>query len=326
MASNIHDCDCGFIDSYDPTKSLFTSFLVVNFSSITSEQLDDLFAPAAYDITQNGSPYTRNFSADQVQLSDHGLDLTVSPPVDSKSVPCAEIFTRAATFFYGSYHAQVRVEDVPGTVTAFFNYKNDSSEVDIEYLSAWADPTLLYSVKPQIYLDSGVPSNSTYQQERWNDTTASFDQNTHWWSFVWLPDIVHFGLDSNYSRSLTTNVPQGPGRLALSHWSDGNPNYSLGPPTQNSTVSISSLWAVYNDTNANALACKRATSACTITNGTFQASAASGGDSNNNKTLPSVMLPAATIINSAHFIDPAAPGWLFVLLFFYWFSCWRSLY
>lgn len=307
MASKVQDCDCGFIDSSDPTKGVFTSFLAVNFSSIKSNQFNDLFIPATYEIARGDSPDTRNFSADRVQLSEAGLDLTVVPFLDSKLVSCGQVFSRAATFFYGSYHAQFRVGHLPGTVAAFFNYKNDSSEVDIEYLSA--DPTLLYSVKPQIYLDSGDPSNSTYQKETLNDTSVPFDQDFHEWSFVWLPDIVYFGLDANYSRFLTTNVPQAPGRLALSHWSDGNPNYSGGPPTQSSTATISSLWAVYNDTNAAAFTCKMATSACTITNGIFQAGTASGGDNNNNATLPSV-----TIINSAHFISPAAPSWLFVLL------------
>jgi hypothetical protein len=85
-ASKVQDCDCGFIDSKDLTKSIFTSFLVVNFSSITSQQLDGLFIPATYDITQNGSPYARNFSANQVQLSEAGLDLTASPSPDSKRV------------------------------------------------------------------------------------------------------------------------------------------------------------------------------------------------------------------------------------------------
>ena len=306
MASKVQDCDCGFIDSNDPTKSIFTSFLFVNFSSIKSKQFHDLFIPAKYEISRDNSPYTRSFSPDQVQLSETGLNLTVLPSSNSKVVSSGQVFSRASTFFYGSYHAQMRVGHVPGTVTAFFNYKNDSSEVDIEYLSAWDDPTLLYSVKPQIYLDSGAPSNSTYQQGKWNDTSVPFYQDFHEWSFLWLPDIVYFGLDANYSRFLTTNVPQAPGRLALSHWSDGNPNYSLGPPTQSSTVTIQSLWAIYNDTNAGAFTCKTATSACTITNGIFQPSNASGGD---NATLPSV-----TIINSAQFISPASPSWLFVLL------------
>jgi beta-glucanase (GH16 family) len=317
MGSRSQDCDCGFIDSHDPTKSTFNSLLTVNFSSITRQQFDDLFIPATYELTPRNSPYTRNFSASQVQLSDTGLGLTVSPSPDKKRVPCAQIFTRAASFFYGSYHAQFRVGAVPGTVTAFFNYKNDSSEVDLEYLSAWKDPALLYTVKPQIYLDNGNPSNTTFQEEAWNSTSTSFDQKFHEWSFVWLPDIVHFGLDAKYPRHLTTNVPRAPGRLALNHWSDGNRNYSLGPPTKDSTVTVSFLWAVYNNTDANALVCKKATSPCRVTNGIVQGRTASNGGGGSGSSVVSV--------GSAHSINPAASGWLLALLFISWFRCLRHL-
>jgi beta-glucanase (GH16 family) len=320
MASNLEDCDCGFIDSHDPTKSTFTSLFLVNFTSITRKQFDKLFFPATYQISQMGSPYSRNFSAQQVQLSDTGLELTVSPSPDSKRVPCAQILTRAATFFYGSYHAQFRVGDVPGTVTAFFNYRNNSSEVDLEYLSARDPPALLYSVKPQNYNDDGSQSNSTYEEEGWNDTSISFDQNFHEWSYVWLPDAVLFGLDGKYDRRLSANIPQASGTLALSHWSDGNPRYSHGPPKQNSTATISLLWAIYNDTKANALACKKTTSACNVANGILQAQNPSTGDGGG-----SAMSPSVVHVGSAHFVGLEIRVWLFVLFFFSLFRCWRSL-
>lgn len=320
MASKVQDCDCGFTDSTDPTRSTFTSFFAVNFSSTTSQQFSRLFIPATYDVDSRDSPYTRNFSADLVQLSDTGLSLSVSPAALGQ-VPCAQIFTRAATFFYGSYHALFRTSDIPGTVTAFFNYKNDSSEVDIEYLSSWDNPALLYTVKPQIYQDGGNPDNSTYARQTWDHTASSFHQDYHDWSFVWLPEVVHFGLDANYSRSLTTNIPQAPGRLALSHWSDGNPRYSLGPPTQRSTVAVSLLWAVYNDVNASALVCERASSPCVVTNGIFQSSGASMGYDGSGATSSST-----TIVNSAQSgSSTAAPSCLFVMVAFFWFHYWRSL-
>jgi beta-glucanase (GH16 family) len=313
MASKVQDCDCGFTDSHDPTKSVFTSFLAVNFSSVSRQQFDGLFIPATYEINTHNTPYSRNFSASQVQLSETGLDLIVLPAAASGKVPCGQIFSRAATFVHGSYHARIRLGDVPGTVTALFNYKNDSSEVDIEVLSAWDDPTLLYTVKPQIYFDNGNPSNSTYQREAWNGTVSSLTQEFHDWSFVWLPDAVHFGLDANYIRSITTNVPQAPGRLMLSHWSDGNPNYSLGPPTQPSTATVSFLWAVYNDVNAGTLTCKRATSACTITDGIFQTNASDGG--NDDATYSSTIATS-----SGPSIYSLSPSWLFILFFLAWLA------
>ena len=239
-------------------------------------------------------------------LTKAGLQLTVSPSEDGKTVPCAQLFTRAETFLYGSYSAKIRVGSVPGTVTALFNYYNDTSEVDIEYLSAWDSPTLLYSVKPQIYLDNGTPDNSTYETQEWSGSPDAFDSEFHEWSFVWLPDTVHFGLDGDFARNLTTNVPTEPGKVALSHWSDGNQNYSLGPPTVNSTITIASLQAVYNDTNATALACEKVSSPCTITNGFLQGGTSSGGGE------------PVTHVNFAHLVTPAASGWLYLLVIFLW--------
>ena len=303
MPPTVHDCDCGFTDSTDPTKSIFTSFIAVNFSSTASSELSNLFIPATYEVTSSDAPYSRNFSADLVQLSDEGLHLSVLPPVLGQ-VPSAQIFSWVSTFAFGSYHAWFRTSEIPGTVTAFYIYRNDSSEVDVEHINGWEQPTLLYTVKPQIYLDNGNPDNSTYQREAWNDTTAAFHQEYHDWSFVWLPNIVHFGLDASYLRSITTNVPQAPGRLALNHWSDGNPKYSLGPPTQNSTATVALLWATYNDTNADALACKKTSVACTITDGVLQSSTISAGVT--GKTIPST-----TVVNFA--LANTAPGWLYVL-------------
>jgi hypothetical protein len=314
MALEVQNCDCGFTDSTDPTQSVFTSFFAVTFSSTTDRQFQNLFIPASYEVDTRDSPYARNFSADLVELSDAGLILSVNPSV-SDAVPCAQVFTRAATFLYGSYHAVFQTSAVPGTVQAFFNYKNDTSEVDIEYLSSWDVPTLLYTVKPQIYLDNGNPDNSTYQKQAWNGTQPSFAQGFHDWSFVWLPEIVHFGLDANYSANITTNVPQAPGRLALSHWSDGNSKYSLGPPTQTSNVTVSLLWAVYNDTNATLPVCKKASSACVITDGVFQNTIAS----TSNETSSTSPSPSTVIVNSDQSGSSAAsPGWLLALWCFFW--------
>ncbi|KXT01906.1 hypothetical protein AC579_1612 [Pseudocercospora musae] len=308
MASELIDCDCGFIDWKDPTQSIFTNLLVVNFTSATNQQLEGLFILASYDVSQPDVPYIRNYSADQLHYSSAGLDLTVSPSPDGENVPCAQIITKETSFFYGSYRTRVLVGDEPGTVAAFYSYKNDSSEIDIEYLSAWTQPTLLYTVKPQIYSPTGNPDNSTYQQGQWTGPVDKFREDFHEWSWTWLPDIVHFGIDSNYSRNITTNVPQAPGRIALNHWSNGDPNYSLGPPTQNTTFTVSFLQAIYNDTSMPTLACQRSSSACLIADGTITSTTTTP------TPTPSPSPPSATHINAASQTINGPVGWLGYLL------------
>jgi hypothetical protein len=124
--------------------------------------------------------------------------------------------------------------------------------VDIEYVSKNGndtDPFVNFSVKPQIYLPDGSASNLTFQQAR-----PSFDlwESFHTFTILWTPTLVSFAIDGNWSSStIATNVPTSPGSISISHWSDGNPKYSGGPPIIPATVTVSKVWAYYNST-ANA--------------------------------------------------------------------------
>ncbi|KAL2207344.1 concanavalin A-like lectin/glucanase [Sarocladium strictum] len=318
MASNVNDCDCGFIDSNDSTKSTFTNFFAVDFASVSQEQFDEIFIPATYQIPRANGPFNRNFFAEQVRLTKDGLDLTVSPPSNDEYVPCAQIFSRGQSFLYGSYHARIRVTDIPGTVTGFFNYKSDQSEVDIEHVSAWAESTLLYTVKPQIYTDSGNPDNSTYTRQPLRE--ASSKNGVHEWSFIWLPDVVHFGIGGEYKHSLTINVPSAPGRLALNQWSDGNANYSLGPPKENSTSTVTFLWTIYNTTEEDSNpACQKATSPCAITDGLFQPR---GGSETSGESDTSAIIDinnSERLTSAAGDLGSLGPSWF--LMFFFCYLC-----
>ncbi|EME88837.1 glycoside hydrolase family 16 protein [Pseudocercospora fijiensis CIRAD86] len=330
---NADDCDCGFVDSKDPTRSIFANLFAVNFTSAKVQQLEDLFMPANYDVIQVVAPYTRDYSVDQLQYSSTGLDLTVSPSTDGKNIPCAQIITKEKAFFYGSYRARIRVATEPGTVAAFYIYKNDSSEIDIEYLSAWTEPTLLYTVKPQVYLPSGNPDDSTYQRERWSGLDDEFREEPHEWSWTWLPDIVYFGIDANYLKNITANVPQAPGRIALSHWSNGDPHYSLGPPKQNTTITVSFLQAIYNDTSMPILPCERSSSACLIADGAIMSSLAPNITSQGGPSVTSQggsassPPPVVTHMNAGSRTSNGALGWLLMCYIFVpWLGWWRSTF
>lgn len=268
MVLQLQDCDCGFIDINDPTGSIFSSLLVTDFTKASRKHFDDLFVAAAFTVDQPGAPYVRAFSPNQVQLTASGLELTVAPALaHGNQVPCGQVFTQKSSYFYGSYSAHIQTARVPGTVTALYNYHNATSEVDVEFLSWWTTPALLYTVKPQLYLATGESDSRTYHQEPWNGTAESFHSSFHTWSFTWLPEIVHYGIDGHYTHNITVNVPQSPGHLAINHWSNGDSRYSSGPPTVDSTSIVSYLQAVYNDTDAMPLACKKAQVACIVDNG-----------------------------------------------------------
>ncbi|KAJ7599020.1 concanavalin A-like lectin/glucanase domain-containing protein [Mycena floridula] len=260
LVNNAFNCDCGFIDPLDPSGRLWTSFFETNFTLLTWEELN-----REYRIMQNpiskGERATREFTPNNVFINQTGVHLTVSPATSEGDViPSGGIYTKNY-FGFGSYHFLAQTSTVSGTVQAFYNYKSDDNEVDIEL----TDPsnlqqTFKYSVKPQQYSVTGTPLPTTLLEY-----VPNFDvgEGFHTHSFIWDASSVAFGLDDVWSSPITTNVPTNPGVISMSHWSDGNEKFSGGPPTVDSTMTIQRLWVFYNTTESSVtLACQNSRTPC----------------------------------------------------------------
>lgn len=334
---SVETCDCGFIDYYDPNQSTFASYYRTDFTSnsVTNDNISDSFRLSSSVVSKSTSPYSRSFSPEQVSVSSEGLALTVSPNTSDGSVPSAAIYTNEEYFGFGSYHLVAQVSNLTGSVAAFYVYKNDTSEVDMEYVSKPANSShvqfLQDSVKPQIYQSNGAASNLTYEKQ-WPKLkgSASFSDKPHHWAFSWLPESVTFGLNNNYSVQLTTNVPQADGFLVLSHWSDGNPYYSQGPPSANSTFLVDQFWAVHNSTTvssqtelpageingknstSSAMACKKMSTPCYVynpsgtDNGLYTAKPTSTTSASSTSTAAAASSTSAAATGSSTFKTPAS--------------------
>lgn len=160
-----------------------------------------------------------------------------------------------AEVHHGEYHASIK--GVPatscpdGTTQGFFYYLNDSSEIDVEILSA--DPGYVhFVVQGGEHFRVPVPNQST---------------EYHDYGFVWQPDSVEFTLDGAtaigqevisgnicdgwtfahggefLAAIATTNIPQAPGKLMINHWT-GNPSWSGFAPkgTGALIMRVDSVW------------------------------------------------------------------------------------
>lgn len=65
---------------------------------------------------------------------------------------------------------------------------------------------------------------------------------------------------------MVTNVPSSPGRILINHWTDGNPNFSAGPPSQDAHLYVSNLNLFFNTSNINSsqLTCFRSKTPCRV--------------------------------------------------------------
>jgi beta-glucanase (GH16 family) len=102
----------------------------------------------------------------------------------------------------------------------------------------------------------------------------AFDPSSdfHEYRFDWYPDRVDFYIDGSLAKSLSTNIPQKPGRFMFSHWTDGNAKFSQGPPATDAFMEIKSIVAVFNTsiptTNQSYFStggtCQKSQTSCTI--------------------------------------------------------------
>lgn len=62
--------------------------------------------------------------------------------------------------------------------------------------------------------------------------------------------VVFYGDGQQLGHIGGSAVPSSPGHMILTQWSNGNPLWSFGPPTQQANVSISYVKAYFNSTDA----------------------------------------------------------------------------
>lgn len=82
------------------------------------------------------------------------------------------------------------------------------------------------------------------------DPTIDF----HEYRFDWKPKTVDFYVDDAKVCSLAKNIPQVGGRVFINHWSNGSPNWSGGPPTQDAILWVKYVRLYFNSTESARIA------------------------------------------------------------------------
>lgn len=133
-------------------------------------------------------------------------------------------------------------------------YFNDTQEIDIEFLSREFDydkgiyPVNLV-VQSKQSLEAGYDASKTGTYKRVHldfDPTDTF----HEYRFDYLPGQVLFYADSKLLAQMEgDDMPSAGGHLILQHWSNGNPLWSGGPPTEDAVVTVSYVKAYFNSSD-----------------------------------------------------------------------------
>jgi len=252
-------CPCGY-----KTKGglLWRNGIFLNFTTGNAlNTAETQFSVQSWTSDATSTELAMHMNPSNIYNYNGGLEFRVSAYANNPPVQTAEMDSDLA-FLYGSFTFHTTVPSVPGVCYSMFLYRDDTHEIDIEFLSS--DPeyyeTIHYTNQPGS--TSGAYKVDTYAGQ---DYTAF---HTH--RIDWLPTHTQFFVNDVLRQTISVNVPQVSLNLIYNIWSNGDPGWTYGPPTSAATATIQNLGAYYNASGTTdaqfVAACKAAgsPSACPI--------------------------------------------------------------
>lgn len=150
-----------------------------------------------------------------------------------------------------------------------WQYRNDTQEIDVEILSAqqfasstqWPVNLIVQNTSSPLAVNGSGPQSSNYEyyMARQPDGNAGWQYREY--RFDWLPDRIDYYVDGWHALSFTDNVPSSPGAIHFSHWSNGNPLWTHGPPLEDAVMTVAYVKAYFNATGPAPLSNHDCTSA-----------------------------------------------------------------
>ncbi|KAJ6260492.1 Beta-glucanase [Drechslerella dactyloides] len=267
-------CECGYSvnATSEPEHAVFTDLLESDFTRITDLSADTDWRPQVWELNPDAAlgPFGRAVRL-QAVIPNPAVDLTANSsgiygghaglnllvphdPILIKNLKYligAELDTARSDMFHGTFRIGYRTTKYPGTCFGFYWYHDDKQEIDIELLSRQSnDSTTL------VNLVLHTPVGGTNQEALPGTyTVASLPYDTsddiHELRFDWTPAAISWYHDGTllWTITNTTLFPRMPGHIVVTHWSNGNPLWSGGPPEGNSALLLTYVKAYFNSSD-----------------------------------------------------------------------------
>ncbi|KKY27042.1 putative galactosyl transferase [Diplodia seriata] len=276
-------CECGYSvnKTSDESHMVWTDMMETDFLHIDdlSNRTDSLghgmnnigWVPQAYNVSAEDARGQRGkmaqvenvvanplmdkseWAGQALSPGDAGLQLIVRSTLVDNMVPFGELVSTRTDMRYGSFRVQMKMSWVPGTCGAFFMLHNNTQEIDFEFLSkqynSSSSPVNLVLHSPESAA-AGFDASKLLDNFKVHPLPFRPDAGFHEYRFDWLPDRVSFYADGNWLWDMVDNVPNSGGHLVLNHWSNADPNWSAGPPEQDSIMTVSYVKAYFNSSDS----------------------------------------------------------------------------
>ncbi|PQE33558.1 glycoside hydrolase family 16 protein [Rutstroemia sp. NJR-2017a WRK4] len=269
------DCECGYSSTIDNSAEpyVFTDLIESDFLHLPNITKDTDWRRQSFNKTpaEGRGPYGMDYSIAQVTSNpildentwtgegenggDPGLQLSVSGGIPANGyVKTAELDSMREDLLWGTYRTAMKLTLNPGTCSAFFWYFNDSQEIDMEFLSSQFNREN-NTFPVNLVLQSVQSVHAGYNAANTGNYVVAnlpFDPTTgyHEYRFDFIPNNVIFYADGQVLAKMNSSaVPTSPGHMILTQWSNGNPQWSSGPPTEDTSISVSYVKAYFNSSD-----------------------------------------------------------------------------
>jgi hypothetical protein len=274
-------CECGYRVHYGGTATqyartvLYTDAIHVNFRALhdLSDSKDWKIKYVRFNYEPNSGRYGKRVAKENIVPNpvrdsslgwdspsvqgagvDAGLQLIVRGQLTDNLVSTAQIQSRREDIQFGSFRSYMKTTRISGTCASHFWYNSDAKEIDMEMLSRQqglkqSNP---YPANLVVHSDASVADGNDARNtagfiEGKMDTLPSDD--FHEYRYDWSEDLVSFYSDGKWMGDLNQSVPAVPGVVQLSHWSDGNPTWTSGPPAQDAILTVAIFMGYFNTTD-----------------------------------------------------------------------------
>ncbi|KAF5375747.1 hypothetical protein D9757_008984 [Collybiopsis confluens] len=241
-------CACGYEDD---KGHVWREAIITDFTQSAGAiaALGNDWIAATDNEPQSGIPTaTANIQYTSANVFQHndalGIQASAFTP-GSSNVNCGEIFTRRKDILSGTFRMRAVVPSVPGVVFGFFTFKSDTQEQDIEFLSSDTD-----YFQHVYYTDQPGNVNGVVDPDAHKDVVISGADFTAFGEhrFDWLSTASNYYYNSALKATITKNVPTQSSEIVLNVWSNGDPQFSKGPPTSNAIATVQNVKLYFNST------------------------------------------------------------------------------
>lgn len=193
-------------------------------------------------------PNQHEYISDNVKVSGGFLNLKVNGGQSTDTAICSGEVVTDFTISSASVETYGILTEVPGVVNGIFLYSSDNQETDIEWLS---------SPESQSNIDRGLSQALWYTNQAVVPKTPSTHETSHApagafsgvhnYRIDWNSSSSTFYVDGEFQFQLTENVPTATdGHWLWNNWSNGDKEWSAGPPATDAVFKIQKIVMEYN--------------------------------------------------------------------------------